>query len=216
MKTSEQTDKIYPAIIAVQKGLEPVKREKTVKSGKFSFKYAPLDAITELLKPLFIANGLGCVQAVDETTLTTRLIHTSGQWIQSDTFLNKEQASMQAFGSEVTYKRRYALSSLIGVVPDEDTDGNLPDGQQRSGVTDGSARGGIGDDLPEDWKEFLKDLASQAQSLVRRGKVPDAFYLIDKEKLEEDQRVWMEGRMDSDVRRSIKEYSRTQTARTPV
>lgn len=210
MQTSTETDKIYPAIIELQRELMPVVRDKTVSvthktGGRHTFKYAPLDTIMETLKPLFGKNGLGSVQAVNQDVLTTRIIHSSGQWVQSDTHLNREHASMQGFGAEVTYKRRYALSALIGIVPDEDTDvSTLPSGQKRSGVTDGSVRGGIGDDLPQDWKDFLEQLADECTNLVKRGKPGDALFRIEKEKLEDDQRIWMEGRMPSDVRSALK------------
>lgn len=122
VKTSETVDQIYASIIQLQQDLEPVKRDKIVKTGKYEFRYAPLDSIMDKLKPLFKSSGLALVQAVDKDCLTTRLIHTSGQWIESETFLNQDHANMQGFGGEVTYKRRYALSSLLGIVSDDDND----------------------------------------------------------------------------------------------
>jgi hypothetical protein len=122
MKTSSETDKIYPAVIAMQHSLEAIERSKEVKTGKYSFKYAPLDAIMDKVKPLFASNGLAVMQGVDADVLTTRLIHQSGQWVESETHLNREHANMQGFGGEVTFKRRYALSALIGLVSDDDND----------------------------------------------------------------------------------------------
>jgi hypothetical protein len=81
-----------------------------------------LDAITEYITPLMQACGLAFLQAVDNGALTTRIVHKSGQWIESETFLNREHANMQGFGGEITYKRRYALCSLIGIVSDDDVD----------------------------------------------------------------------------------------------
>lgn len=122
VKTSEQTAAIYSAIHLLQQELAPVKRSKVVKTGKYEFRYAPLDEIVEVLKPLFKTNGLAVIQAVDESSLTTRLIHTSGEWIESATHLNTDHANMQGFGGEVTFKRRYALSALLGIVSDDDND----------------------------------------------------------------------------------------------
>jgi hypothetical protein len=62
MKTSEQVKNIYAAIYALQIGLDPIKREKVVRTGKYEFRYAPLDAIMEKLRPLFQANGLGLIR----------------------------------------------------------------------------------------------------------------------------------------------------------
>ena len=92
MKTSETTKEIYPAIIAVQSQMQTIPRDKDVKvrtqrGPEYSFKYAPLDSIMEYIKPLFQDRGLAVVQAVDKESLTTRLIHTSGEWIESETHL---------------------------------------------------------------------------------------------------------------------------------
>lgn len=122
MKTSESIDQLCTALAALQQDMKPVKRDKVVKTGKYEFRYAPLDSIMELLKPLFKDHGFALVQAVDESALVTRLVHTSGQWIESATFLNRDHANMQGFGGEVTYKRRYALSALLGIVSDDDND----------------------------------------------------------------------------------------------
>jgi len=148
MKTSEQTNEIYPAIFAMQKSLTPIKRDKVVKTGKYEFRYAPLDSIMEKLAPLFANNGLAMMQGVDADCLTTRIIHTSGQWVESQTFLNKDHANMQGFGGEVTYKRRYALSAMVGLVADEDNDA------PRHKPTDGSM-----ETLSPRRQSFLADMA---------------------------------------------------------
>lgn len=140
MKTSPEIDKIYPAILRVQQALPTLKRDKTVtvrhkSGGTHSFKFAPLDSIMEALKPIFDKCGIGVMQAVDMDCLVTRIIHESGQWIESETFLNRLQANMQDFGAEITFKRRYALSALLGVVTDDD--GDVPRISATKGVLEG-------------------------------------------------------------------------------
>jgi len=196
MKTSETTREIYPAIIALQSQMTTIKRDKEVKTGKYSFKYAPLDSIMEAIKPLFQANGLAVIQAVDADVLTSRLIHTSGEWIESETYLNREHANMQGFGGEVTFKRRYALSALIGLVSDDDND--APAARKST-----SALAGIGDDLPEDWKTWLRDLADDVATLVNSGRVTEALAKIEESQLEGDQSLYMWRHMDSKVRSTI-------------
>ncbi len=199
MKTSESTAAIYPAIITLQSQMTTIKRDKTVSTGKYKFNYAPLDSIMETIKPLLIAQGLAVVQAVDADTLSTRLIHTSGEWIESETFLNREHASMQGFGGEVTYKRRYALSALIGLVSDDDNDAPAA----KKGPVIG-ALSGIGDDLPEDWKTWLRDLANDCSILCNQGKPEKAIAMIDEAQLEGDQSIYLERHMDSKVRSDIR------------
>jgi|JI10StandDraft_1071094.scaffolds.fasta_scaffold788565_2 hypothetical protein len=206
MKTSESTAAIYPAIITLQSQMTTIKRDKTVSTGKYKFNYAPLDSIMETIKPLLIAQGLAVVQAVDADTLSTRLIHTSGEWIESETFLNREHASMQGFGGEVTYKRRYALSALIGLVSDDDND--APETKKRGLVI--GAKSGIGDDLPEDWKIYLTDLADDVSSRVNAGRVIQAIELIDDAQLDGDQRVFLENKLPSNVCSALKLAKRPQ------
>lgn len=201
MKTSETTREIYPAIIALQSQMTTIKRDKTVKvktrgGPEYTFKYAPLDSIMEYIKPMFTGLGIAVIQAVDSDVLTTRLIHQSGEWIESETFLNREHANMQGFGGEVTFKRRYALSALIGLVSDDDND--APPVKKST-----SALAGIGDDLPEDWKTWLRDLADDVSTLCNNGKVTEALAKIDEAQLEGDQSLYMWRHMDSKVRSAI-------------
>lgn len=134
MQTSPEIDQLSAALFTLQGKLKPITRSKVVKTGKYEFRYAPLDSIMEMLTPLMQEAGLMLAQAVDADVLTTRLLHKSGQWMQSETHLNREHASMQGFGGEVTYKRRYAASALLGIVSDDDND--VPKVTARGALTD--------------------------------------------------------------------------------
>jgi ERF superfamily len=206
MRTSDSTKSIYGAIIALQADMTTITRSKEVKTGKYSFKYAPLDSIMEMLKPLFKTHGLAVIQGIDEVSLTTRLVHTSGEWVESATCLNRDHANMQGFGGEVTYKRRYALSALIGLVSDDDNDAP---GKRGPGLAFG-ARSGIGADLPEDWKIYLSDLADDVSSRFNAGRLEQAQNLIDEAQLEDDQIIFFEDKLDSKVRNGLR------AARKPV
>jgi hypothetical protein len=57
--------------------------------------------------------------------LRTTLLHKSGQWIASEVpLMVGEKSTMQTLGSAITYARRYGLAAMVGVVADEDDDGN--------------------------------------------------------------------------------------------
>jgi len=195
MQTSQDIDKISAALFALQTKLEPIQRTKIVKTGKYEFRYAPLDAITEMLKPLMQQAGLMVVQAVDADVLTTRLLHTSGQWLQSETFLNREHASMQGFGGEVTYKRRYALSALLGIVSDEDND--VPKVTARGALTDAM------DALSTRKQNMITDLAEVIKEKHAEGQEISAYEeyrgLSDNEEI---MALW--SLLPSNVRSSIK------------
>lgn len=65
-------------------------------------------------------------------------------------------------------------------------------------------RGDIGNDLPQDIKDFLTDLAAGVTELVDQGQAKDALALIDEQALEPDQRVWLANQMSSTVRSALK------------
>lgn len=102
----------------------------------FNYSYADLPAILEIINPLLKKHGLGFFQGVDRevvgeqfvTTLRTVVFHIeTGEHIESVTPvpLNVDLGKMnkyQVMGSGITYIRRYALSSLLGLVTDKDTD----------------------------------------------------------------------------------------------
>ena len=59
-------------------------------------------------------------------------MHQSGQWVETTVYFpmdggaNKAVSAVQAAGSVLTYMRRYALGAALGIVADEDADGNAP------------------------------------------------------------------------------------------
>jgi hypothetical protein len=93
----------------------------------FKSKYADLGSVIEAIKPHFAANGLSYVQfpvsGESSVGVTTRLMHSSGEWLQQDYFIPLGKMDAQAAGSAITYARRYALQSIAGI-PSEDDDGN--------------------------------------------------------------------------------------------
>jgi hypothetical protein len=68
--------------------------------------------------------GFSDAAAVLHDTLTTSLIHKSGQWIESEMPLHLPKQDPQGQGSAVTYARRYAYMAILGLVADDDDDGN--------------------------------------------------------------------------------------------
>ena len=90
--------------------------------------YVDLPGVWEAIRPLLAKNGLSVVQTftawADGPTIVTTLMHKSGQWVSSELFLKPAKSDPQGVGSAITYARRYALAAMVGVVADEDDDGN--------------------------------------------------------------------------------------------
>lgn len=92
-------------------------------------KYAPLNEILNVVRPILSKNGLSIVQDSSvqdgKVIITTYIFHTSGEWIESSPLtLTPEKLTPQGVGSVITYGRRYALSALLGISSEDDDDGN--------------------------------------------------------------------------------------------
>ena len=115
---------IYKAIATLQQEIDVIHKD----TSGFNYTYADLPAVLKVLNPAMRKNGLGFYQAVNGTQLKTVIFHIeSGEIIESNTDIpqNVVLAKMNEFqvlGSAITYIRRYALSSMLGLVTDKDTD----------------------------------------------------------------------------------------------
>jgi hypothetical protein len=95
-----------------------------------SFRYAPLSSGLDIIRKTLGQHEIATIQAtaIDQTSglvnLTTMLAHTSGQWIASDWPVCPiaEMASPQRMGAALTYARRYALFTLVGIAGEDDLD----------------------------------------------------------------------------------------------
>ena len=112
-------------------------RVQTRNRGSYEFDYADLNAILAACKNALTQNQLSVSQLIlpngQGMVLRTLLMHSSGEFLSSAMFLNRRE-NPQELGSEITYMKRYALSSMLGIAADDDDDGNLAagnDAQQR-------------------------------------------------------------------------------------
>ena len=127
MKTSESIKNIAAALCKFQQECESPK--KTANNPHFKSKYAPLEEIIKVATPTMAANGLSHFQSTsadgDSVVVTTVLMHTSGEFIESDPLrLPMGKATAQGAGSSITYARRYSLCASLGIAAEEDDDAN--------------------------------------------------------------------------------------------
>jgi hypothetical protein len=127
MKTSDNVDKIFPAFVAFQADMPPVPKDSI--NPHFRNKYASLGAITEATRPVLAKHGLAYTQGMTfvdgAQVMITRIIHISGQWMEDGGYvLNPTKNDPQGMGSAVTYARRYVLGSSLGIITEDDDDGN--------------------------------------------------------------------------------------------
>ena len=98
--------------------------------GGRTFRYAPLSSGLDIVRKTLGQHEIATVQstAVDQPSgminLTTTLAHASGEWIASDWPVCPiaETANLQRMGAALTYARRYALFTLVGIAGEDDLD----------------------------------------------------------------------------------------------
>lgn len=97
-------------------------------------RYADLASVWNACRQPLADHGLSVVQipswSTDRVTVGTVLMHASGQWIESELSAVPKSSAMTDISAVITFLRRVALSSMIGVAPQED-DGSAPQSAQR-------------------------------------------------------------------------------------
>ena len=94
----------------------------------YGYSYADLTAIFSTINPLLKKHGLGFTQLVGDNNIKTIIFHIeSGQQLETTTTIPsgvslKGMNDFQVLGSAITYIRRYALSSALGLITDKDLD----------------------------------------------------------------------------------------------
>jgi hypothetical protein len=138
MRSSDTLTKISPALVSAVNAMEGVAKttenDGFKKNGKAS-KYATLADCIEASRTALLANGLCVIQGPGATNteaktlcITTRIIHDSGEWIETDFDMPLTKWSPHEAGSATTYGRRFALMAMLGLAPVEDDDGNAASG----------------------------------------------------------------------------------------
>jgi hypothetical protein len=124
MSHSEQINELASALAKAQAKMKPAAKNK--KNPHFKSIYADLDSIWEACREALSENGLSVTQTMAPSdhgfNLVTTLMHASGQWIKSEMPVITQKQDPQGIGAALTYYRRYALASMVGVAPGEDID----------------------------------------------------------------------------------------------
>lgn len=117
---------IHEAMLAAQMDFPLVK--KTSNNPFFKSKYADLPSVLEVSLPILHVHGLYITQSpISEEGrigVHTRIQHVSGESISGEFTMTLAKNDPQGAGSAITYARRYALVSMLGLNVDEDDDAN--------------------------------------------------------------------------------------------
>jgi ERF superfamily len=143
---SEKIINLAKAMITVQKVIRPACKDKM--NSFTQSRYATLNSVMDACSEALINAGIWVTQYpvpvdgnVSQLGLVTKLVHAeSGEWQESLIVMPLAKADPQAYGSALTYARRYGLSAMVGLLT-EDDDGNM--------ACQGSVSGARNQILPE-------------------------------------------------------------------
>jgi hypothetical protein len=122
---------IWTALATAQGEFKTPRRTKEARIGnQYSYKYAPLEEIIDAVKEALAKNGLMRwqypVRSGPHVVMRTIIGHVSGEWVACDYPIHAKDGA-QGFASGVTYARRYGLSLVLGLAPEDDDDANVAD-----------------------------------------------------------------------------------------
>jgi hypothetical protein len=139
--------KAQAKLVNPEKSLTATVRSGRPGEGQRTFRYAPLSSGLEIVRRTLSEHEIAVIQttAIDQGTqmlnLTTLLAHASGEWIASHwpVCAIAEIANPHRMGAALTYARRYALFTLVGIAGEDDLD--APDICVPAPVTEASTTG---------------------------------------------------------------------------
>ena len=126
---SDKITELFKALLTVQAQLRPAVQDS--KNPFCGNSYASLNSVMESCRSVLAANGIVLTQAPVPAepgfcSLETLLVHAeTGQYIASTAMAPLPKADPQGVGTALTYLRRYALSAMLGIVTEPDTDGEF-------------------------------------------------------------------------------------------
>ena len=196
--------KAQGVLVNPEKSLTATVRSGRPGEGERSFRYAPLSSGLDIVRKTLGQHQIATIQttAIDQpagmVNLTTTLAHSSGEWIASDWPVCPiaETANPQRMGAALTYARRYALFTLVGIAGEDDLDapdlcnsprspappaderslkpehGQAPVQQRKPG--NGQRRNGIPGDRPTSTLEPEQSAALREKLLAAVGSITSA------------------------------------------
>ena len=182
MEMSEQVDQVILAMVRFQSEGHGIERNREVEvqmkqkpgsdrpAGKYKFKYSSLDHIMAQIRPHLADNGLAVQQFQANGQMVTRILHSSGQWMDCGLPMPNVSGSPQDIGSIISYFRRYSLSAALCLVTEEDDDAGGQEAGDRELNYNSSSRGQVvtapqdtGIIVPDEgWGDWARKLISDA------------------------------------------------------
>ena len=216
---SDDVDALFGALAKAQGGFCQPKR--THSNPFYSSRYADLGDVIEATHKGLSDNELCAFHGVsvdsehEIVTVSTRLGHASGQWLELEITLPATMKAKdgtlrfdaQSIGSAITYGRRYGLSAILGIASEEDDDGSASKSEQKSASTQrqnkkDDKRQIIIDEIAEVMKHELidDDERAEVRVLIPKAKTyKDLSVIRNSWTIKRDQRIAAKACMEEDL-----------------
>lgn len=215
MKASDSIKEIAAALSRAQAVMAGAKRDST--NPAYRSKYADLASVWEACREALTKNGIAVVQMTrvsndDEVIVETRLLHSSGEWIEGELSVPVTKADAHGYGSALTYARRYSLAAAVGVAP-EDDDGQAatqarPTARPTAKETLPGAMNGADVNrealnmMTEEEQDYLRSEATEIKKLHAAG--TNVYDYVESRHFDAEQKMALWALLPSDVRSAIK------------
>ena len=132
IETSKSTAKLDAALAKAQGEIEAASKDKV--NPAFRSKYADLSSVWAAIRPALAKHGISVTQWPIHSEdgrlhIVTRLAH-DGEWIRAHFSIPVQKQDPHGYGSATTYAKRFSLAACVGVVADDDDDGNAASGKR--------------------------------------------------------------------------------------
>lgn len=191
---NEQNKKLMNAIHNVQQKADYIKKESKGQVGQGKFNYANLVSTWEAIKQLLKDEGITIYQTPTYTIPAGTGIVQTGHFFKTTLYHNESGESVteymqmiltrqdpQAMGAAITFYRRYMLTSMLGLIPDDDNDAReqrLATAQQKIQIV-GAVKLTFGDELkPEQINSTIENIIGKHPSNIREDEAENVVNLI--------------------------------------
>jgi hypothetical protein len=122
MRRSDNINDLAAALAKAQAEMRPAAKDAV--NPHFKSKYADLASVLDAIRDPFAKHGLSLTQHPvtdgERVAVITMLLHSSGQFLESELTMTPQQKTPQSVGSAITYARRYAAMAVAGLAADDD------------------------------------------------------------------------------------------------
>lgn len=147
------------AMSKAQAKIKGASKDKT--NPHFKNDYADLASVWDACRQALTDNGIAVIQPPSahgpKVTVTTMLVHKSGEWIEADLEMTAQQNTPQGIGSCITYARRYGLAAMVGVAPEDDDGNAASQGSNAKPTAVKKAK-----EMPKGYQDWVTDLEAVA------------------------------------------------------